>query len=75
MSNVPEPHLRFVVFCADQYYPTGGLDDIHDTFDTLKEAKDFVGRLGGTYDYVKIYDRIEGVTVYDSSYGELNRRT
>jgi hypothetical protein len=62
--QIPEPHLRYLVFCSDQYYPLGGLDDLEDCFDTIEEAKKFITGLENRYDYVQIYDRIEGREVW-----------
>lgn len=33
---------RFAVFGFDDYYPYGGMDDFLGSFDTRKEAKEFI---------------------------------
>lgn len=40
-SDLTKP---FWVFEFDNYYPSGGLADISDTFDTLEEAVEYINR-------------------------------
>lgn len=38
-DTIATPKLkRYALFSGDYYYPTGGWDDLVDTFDTLEEA-------------------------------------
>lgn len=50
---------RYLVFKYDQYYPSGGLNDVYAEADTLEEAYSLAA--GSFYDYVEIFDRIDGV--------------
>jgi hypothetical protein len=36
---------RFLVFAGDAYYPEGGMNDFHDDFDTLEEARSFEAKI------------------------------
>ena len=53
---------RFLVFCYDEYYPTDGMSDLAGSFDTLEEAIAFCEKQK-SYNYVEIYDRVNGVEV------------
>ena len=53
---------RYLVFGCYTHYPYGGLDDLTGSFDSAQEARDYANNL--TYDFIEIYDRIEGVLIY-----------
>ena len=55
-------YKRFLLFGCDQYYPSGDLSDVTDTYETLKEAKEAYIELDR--DYKVIYDRIDNKTYY-----------
>lgn len=50
-----------MVFSCDTYYPSGGLNDCFDSFDTIPEAVEAVKNNRG--DYYEIFDRIDGVEI------------
>ena len=55
---------RYLVFGFDDYYPNGGLGDTRDSFDDLDIAIEFtINNIDSDYRY--IYDRIEGMLVWD----------
>lgn len=67
---------RFLLFAFDHYYPSGGLRDVVNSYDTLEEAIDDVSRFGKP-DEMYILDRelwkvVHGVppTAYDPKTGE-----
>lgn len=48
---------RYLAFAFDSYYPSGGLDDVRDSFDTLEEA---IACCKKNYsDWRFVWDRIE----------------
>jgi hypothetical protein len=49
---------RFLAFAFDQYYPSGGLSDVHGEYDTLKEAVQAVESL--PRDYWQVLDMQTG---------------
>lgn len=62
---------RYLLFGFDGYYPSGGFNDLIDSYDTIDEAiakikavpgkiTDAPGPIDWTYNYYQIYDRIEG---------------
>jgi len=59
--KVPE-YKRFMVFAIEQYYASGGLSDVKESFDSESEACAF---LDGYYcDWGYVFDRVEGVTLH-----------
>ncbi len=72
-------YKRFMVAGYYQNYPSGFLDDVVGSFDTLQEAIDFAdgdmlditiyGKF--TYEYVGIFDRIEGVSYIPNTASSL----
>ena len=36
---------RFLVFCCEHYYPSGGWDDLDEAFDTLEEAHYYIDKM------------------------------
>ena len=54
---------RFMIFAYSSYYPSGGLEDVINSFDTLEEALRSPVPKGEDYSY--IWDRIDDVE-YDS---------
>lgn len=54
---------RFLVFGIYRYYPSGGMDDLNDSFETVEEAVKHTKEIFDKYDSVDIYDRIEGVSL------------
>jgi len=66
-----EAHKRMLVFIWSDYdMPnSGGLNDLVGSFDTLQESIDKVNEEfaeGILYDHARIYDRIEGVVVWQN---------
>lgn len=57
-----KPDKRFLVFGFDAYYPSGGLRDLEFSFDTLEDASNNLDKV--EYQYIQIYDRLEGLIVY-----------
>jgi hypothetical protein len=55
---------RFLVFCCDTYYPSGGMDDFIGDFDTIKDATD---ALNDAYDKIS-YSGFGHVWDSDSRY-------
>ena len=53
---------RYLVFGCYIQYPYGGLDDLKGSFDSAQEARDYAN--SPIYDFIEIYDRIEGVLIY-----------
>lgn len=49
---------RFLLFVFDDYYPSGAMEDLENSYDTLEEAK--IGMVSTSGDYKYIYDRVEG---------------
>jgi len=54
-------YKRYMVFIWDQYYPSGGLNQVHASFDDLNEAIEYAAKT--EYDYSTIFDRIEGIEI------------
>ena len=44
-----------MVFCFDQYYPCGGMEDFKGSFDDFEEATAFAGKQ--EFDYCQVWDR------------------
>ena len=57
-----EKYKRFMVFAGYHYYPCGGTCDCENSFDTEKEAIEWVNK-DSNYDWSEIFDRVEGITV------------
>ena len=34
--------VQYALFVCERYYPSGGMDDLEETFDTLEEAKTYL---------------------------------
>lgn len=56
---------RFLVFGYFQYYPSGGLGDVDETFDTNEEAVAYAKTVA--YDFVEVWDRIADETTYSNN--------
>jgi len=52
-----ENDKRYLVFKYDNYYPSGGMNDLVASFDDEQEAIAFAK--SGNWDYFDIYDRLE----------------
>jgi hypothetical protein len=66
MAKTETPFKRFMVFELVQYYPSGGISDCMESYDTLEEAKRIVvgkNRDRNNWCMYEIFDRIEGVMV------------
>lgn len=46
----------FWVFCWDQYYPQGGLANLHDTFEDEADAQRCAAELEKNNDHVEVVD-------------------
>ncbi len=66
---------RYLIFTYHTYYPSGGLQDKIESFDTLDEVEKYLknekesGDL--TADYIDVYDRIKGIEI-DFNIDDLN---
>lgn len=58
----PEPFKRFLLFCHDTYYPSGGMSDARGSYDTLEEAMEAGGK--SHYDGFDILDLEERRAAY-----------
>lgn len=54
---------RYLVFGYDDYFASGGLGDIGDSFDDKESAIKYAGTRGT--DYITVWDRIEDVIVWE----------
>ena len=59
---------RFWVFINLHYYPSPRLDDVKGTFDTLEEAKAFIGT--ASHEYVNWYEYVD-ISIFDSEKKEF----
>jgi hypothetical protein len=57
---------RFMLFAYCDYYPSGGMSDANESYNSLAEAKEAIikGSLN-ELDSCYVYDRIEGLTVFE----------
>lgn len=55
-------YKKYIVFSFDNYYPRGGLEDIKESFYTLKAAVDYASE--SEYDESEIADRDTWTIVY-----------
>lgn len=62
------PEKRFLVFSYPDYYPSGGLNDSFDDFDTVQEAIDSLKFEDCTYNKC-VFDRIAGLEIDITKYG------
>ena len=51
---------RYMAF-APEYYPSGGVSDCEQSFDTKDEAMQWLGSNGYEHDSAYIFDRIDGI--------------
>ena len=56
-----QKHKRYLLFAYDTYYPSGGLCDLVNSYDTVQEAVSEANKHAS--DYKEIYDRIEGIEI------------
>ena len=56
-----EKDKRYLVFGYSSYYPTGGMNDLVDSFDTVKECIECIKN--DSEDYHEVYDRMKGLEV------------
>lgn len=65
MENEQKKLRRYLVFGYYDYYPCGGLDDVHSSHDTLQEAqveaRTFYGDEPRYWNIEFIWDRIDDV--------------
>jgi hypothetical protein len=52
---------RYLLFCFDYYYPSGGFNDFNDDFNNIEDAKK--GALESGYDHFQIIDSLDGATI------------
>lgn len=52
---------RYLAFAVDKHYPLGGMLDCVGSFDTLREAIEFVTPM--ELDFIHFYDRVEGINI------------
>ncbi len=50
---------RFLVFAYSIYYPSGGLEDVVNSFESKEEAEKACDTFYDDYDFIEIYDRIQ----------------
>ena len=58
-----EKDKRYIVFTFEGYYPSGGMNDSSGSFDSIEECKEHIKKQ--EYSYNQIYDRVEGVLVFE----------
>lgn len=56
-----EVYKRYIVFIYDEWTPSGGMDDVSDSFDSLAEAIEHTEANFPKLNTCVILDRIEGV--------------
>ena len=49
---------QYILFAFWNYYPSGGMDDMIDSFDTLQEAEDRIKELRDHYEEYQIFDTL-----------------
>lgn len=49
---------RYLVFTYDDFYPSGGMTDLKESFDDIDEALEFIKNQ--KYVNAELYDRIDG---------------
>jgi hypothetical protein len=49
---------QYILFAFWNYYPTGGMDDMVNSFDTQQEAEDYIRELKHSYDEYQIFDTL-----------------
>ena len=64
-QTVEQADKRYLVFAFSDYYPGGGLGDVRDSFNELDKGIEFATGDDVSSDYRYIYDRIDGVVVWD----------
>ena len=57
-----ESMKRYMLFCGDNYYPDGGIDDLVHIFDTIEEAKYVISCI--YVDWAHIFDIKTGKVSY-----------
>ncbi len=62
-----EADKRYLAFGYDQYYPCGGMSDLIDSFDDIKDAINCVN--ADTSDWHEVYDRVKGVEIDIKKFG------
>lgn len=56
-------YKRFMFFQIEAYYPSGGLSDCDESFDTLEEALNYM-KLKNYHAYeCELFDRVQGVEI------------
>lgn len=50
-------YKKYILFQFEDYYPGGGMSDIRESFDTVKEAEDFVAAQKWKPDNSELVDR------------------
>lgn len=48
-------YKKFILLQWDTYYPSGGLGNVKESFDTLEQAQEYVKK--HRYDYSEVVDR------------------
>jgi len=57
---------RFLLFAYNDYYPSGGMSDANESYNSLAEAKEAIIKDSlDKLDHCYVYDRIEGLTVFE----------
>mgnify|MGYP001161531519 CR=1 FL=1 len=49
---------QYILFAFWNYYPSGGMDDMIDSFDTLQEAEGRIKELRDHYEEYQIFDTL-----------------
>ncbi len=60
---------RYILFGGDDYYPSGGTDDLIGSFDTLQEAQEEGNRRNNLAAYINS-DQIDWYNILDTQEGE-----
>jgi hypothetical protein len=56
-------YKQFMIFSFTEFYPSGGLSDVMESFDDFADAIAYIK--GYSSEYLYIFDRINGEIVYD----------
>lgn len=61
------PINRFMIFCGDKFYPSGGMSDFYTSTDTLDQAKEELLKraMVSSFDWAHVYDSHESKLVWE----------
>lgn len=70
MKLTTKQYKKYILFCYETYHPEGGLNDIHNSYNTLEEAVEILEKM--EQDYREIVDRDTWEIIYDSCLGKID---